>query len=540
MVRKTTIQDKRLIVESCIKLLVLGEKVKAFKKAKKYFIATSPEYLFIRGWNFHLEGNYSAAIRNLEKSLIKNPTNYDAIYSLAACYLETNHFEEALECAEQCMLLQPKLAKSSYILAVSTSQKYKGDNDKQANALKLYQEAFDKATNERDLDLTKDVLVGWGACLVDLRRFESAKEVLEAVKSSDKYNIHINKNLASAYAGLNELDKASEACNIAAMSDNDQIKFDALYQLGMIELMKENYSLGWRLHEHRLRVRQFNSTPTKAVKQWAGEKCSKILVYQEQGIGDTIQFSRYINLVADRVDKVDLEVYGNSYMAWEEVKKEPKSLKNIMSCTYSRLNKVFIRGWDNVDYSDYDYIISLMSLPSVFKTNIDTIPQAPTFITDKANDSIQELSQFDIGLFWRGSSGHANDANRSIPTNLINQFIEDNKDLSILSLQIDRDEELAEKSNLTIGKNFINEVDDTLQLINKCKLIVSVDSMVAHLSASANKPVIILHAYAPDWRWGLTRPDSLWYPTVTNMRQNKPNDWSEVLKELQKTINYQF
>lgn len=535
MVQKTKIHNQIKAKNKAIDLMTQGKASQALNIVKKNFKASSDIFLFFKGWSYEIVGDYTKAIKYFEKAIIANPANYDAMFALASCYQEIQEYTHAIECAEQCVLLDSNSPKSYYILGTTTSRKYRRDQERLKQASSYFSKAYNLSVEEHNIELSTDILIAWGACLVDLRDYPKAKLILETVLKHDKYNVLVNKNLASVYLGLNDVKNSAEACKIASMSEQPSIKFDALCQLGMVELMRGNYSLGWRLYEHRLNVMREeldNIHPYQGMRKWNGKPRKRVLLYQEQGIGDTVQFSRYINLALECVEQVDVAVNANAYLKWEDTGQPPDSLKNIFESTYPGINKIYIRGYDDIDLTVYDAGASLMSLPSIFKTTLKTIPETPKFITSKINPKIQELPQYNVGLVWRGSKTFANDLKRSAPTSLAIDYVKSFPELSFLSLQLEATEEFEHLSNVKEGGQYIKEFDDTLQLVNKCDLIVSVDSMLAHFAASAKRPVFILHAYSPDWRWMLNRDDSPWYPTVTNLRQDSLDDWGSVFDKL--------
>lgn len=538
MVQKRKLQNRQRALAEAINLVYSGEYSKALRLVKNNHTVKDYRYLFLKGWIEQLQGNHIKAISWLEKSLRKEPTNVDALEGLVASYLHLKHFPFALECAEQLIVLEKDNPKYLFLLATVKSQYYRGDKDKLRLVVNDFSCAYDAAIQDKDLVLLKDILIGWGACLVDLRSFEEARIVLEAVKTQDPNNFIIHKNLASVYAGLNLIHEAIESCNIAKHSDDKIIATDALYQLGMLYLSLGDYRAGWRLHEFRHDIKEFDSRPTSTLPMWDGKvlKDESVLLYQEQGLGDTIQFSRYIPEVKKRVKSVDLLISPNTYMSWGDPSKEPNSLKELLKENYLELDSIYIKGWDTVPYSKYNSMCSLMSLPRVFKTTLSNIPSIPYLKTK----NIVDIPYHDIGIFWKGSAAHANDSNRSIPTALINSFIASNTDKTFVSLQLDRDEGLLDRHNVTRAKKYIKDFTDTLSILKKCRVIITVDSMIAHLAGSANIPTILLHAHSPDWRWLQDRRDSPWYPSVINLRQDSSKNWSTVLDCVQQEINALF
>jgi tetratricopeptide (TPR) repeat protein len=542
MVQKTKIRNtKQLVLNKAISLVYQTKFTTALALIKKNFKADDSISLFFKGWIAQINNEHDKAIKYLERSLTKNPINQDALTGLSASYTEIGDYDRALECAEQCVLLDKNDPRNLTTLATVTAKKYRGNVEKQQKAIDLYSQAFEIVStlsipSEENTRLVLDILSGWGASLLDSKKPEEAILVLETALNISDIDPLVHKNLASAYTSLNQIDKAIISCQKAQMSDDAMIVYDSLYQEGMLELMRGNYTKGWRLHEFRLQTSQFKDIRSLEVPQWDGRPLKEhesLLIYQEQGIGDTLQFSRYIPLVASRVKNIDIEVKPNHYQTWEDPHKEPSSIKTFLHGNYPQVRNSFTKGWDSIDYNDYTYIVSFMSLPRLFKTTLSNIPDIPNF---KPINSTVKSKNYDIGILWQGSKAHRNDINRSIPVHYITELLEKHKDKSFLSLQLESYEELGEHSNIDQIGNSIKTIDDALAFINSCSIIVTVDSMIAHLAASANKPVLLLHAYSPDWRWMLDRRDSPWYPSIVNLRQLEVNNWNSVISEVDKEL----
>jgi tetratricopeptide (TPR) repeat protein len=549
MVQKTKFRNieqlKQLAINKAIDQVYNRKYLGALSTIKKHFKTEDATSYFFKGWISQLNREHDKAIKFFEKSLTQNPLNIDALTGLVSSYIEIGDYERAHECAEQCILINRKDPRNLVTLATVISKRYRGNVEKQREATSLFSEAFDLVKANPNLtkdyiQLTTDILSGWGASLIDLHEVEQAILVLEVAERLDSLNPLVHKNLASAYSSINELDKAISSCKKAQRSDDPNIVYDAMYQEGMLELMKGNFSRGWRLHETRLHTSQFSSVRSQKTPQWDGkplEEYESLLIYQEQGIGDTLQFSRYIPLVYAKAKNIDIEVMANHYQKWEDPTEEPKSIRQFLHDNYSPyIRKSFIKGWNSPDYDSYTYIISFMSLPRIFRTSLDNIPETPNF----RSNSNMDIPEFDVGIFWQGSKEHRNDKNRSIPSNLVKDFIQEFPTLSFVSLQLDENYEVENLPNVYTYRENIKSIDDTLKIINKCKLVLTVDSMVAHLAGSANKDTYILHAYSPDWRWMLEIKNSPWYPSVTNIRQDKNKNWQKPLLEAKEHLQKVF
>ena len=543
MVQKTKLRNtKQLAINKAIDLVYQAKFSSALAVIRKNFKAEDYTSLFFKGWIAQINNEHEKAIKFLEKSLTKNPINKDALIGLTASYLELNDFNRALECAEQCVLLDNKDPKSLVTLATVISKKYRNNLEKQEKAIELYLQAFNTVSSvsipsEENNRLVLDILSGWGASLLDLKRPEEAILVLETALNLNSLDPLVHKNLTSAYTSINKIDKAIDSCKKAQLSDDYSLVYDSMYQEGMLELMRGNYTRGWRLHEYRLKTGQFKEINNLKVPQWDGsplQDYESLLIYQEQGIGDTLQFSRYIPLVASRVANIDIEIKANHYQAWEDPKNEPASIREFLHRNYPQVRNSYTKGWHNLNYEDYTYVVSFMSLPRLFKTTLGNIPDIPYF---KPVNATITPKKYDIGLLWQGSTAHRNDSNRSISIDYIKDLVAKHSDKSFVSLQLDTYEDLPRVDQ--VGNN-IKNIDDALEVINNCSVIITVDSMIAHLAASANKPVLLLHAYSPDWRWMLERRDSPWYPSIINLRQKSIQDWDSVLSEVNDEIDKLF
>ena len=250
-----------------------------------------------------------------------------------------------------------------------------------------------------------------------------------------------------------------------------------------------------------------------------------ILLYAEQGLGDSIQFCRYVKLVAGLGSKVILEV--------------PQSLAGLMK-GLEGVSQLVIKG---EGLPHFDYQCPLLSLPLAFKTNVNTIPNPRGYINlDNHPKKIMEWkerlglkSKPRVGLVWSGNSNHKNDHNRSLLLRDILPFLPNQYEY--ISLQ----KEVREVDQLTLNSNphilsftsHLNDFLDTAALIDNLDLVISVDTSVAHLSAALEKKTLVLLASVPDWRWLLDREDSPWYPSMKLYRQPAVGDWNSVLERIQ-------
>ena len=294
--------------------------------------------------------------------------------------------------------------------------------------------------------------------------------------------------------------------------------------------MRGDFENGLSLYESRWTSEKVSKTIGKSLFDkpvWHGKESlqhKKILLYGEQGLGDFIQFCRYVKLVADLGAKVILEV--------------PQPLTGLMQ-GLDGISQLVIKG---EELPFFDYQCPLLSLPLAFKTNLDTIPNKSGYINlyNHTNKIIEWNARLGpklkprVGLVWSGNPHHKNDHNRSLLLRDILPFLPNQ--FEYISLQ----KEIREIDKLTLDSNshilnfagHLNDFLDTSALIDNLDLVISVDTSVAHLSGAFGKKTLLLLPYVPDWRWLLDRDDSPWYPSIKLYRQTFIGDWNSVLERV--------
>jgi tetratricopeptide (TPR) repeat protein len=253
----------------------------------------------------------------------------------------------------------------------------------------------------------------------------------------------------------------------------------------------------------------------------------KILVYWEQGFGDTIHYSRYIKILARRVKRVDFLI-------------QPE-LRNIL--IYEEENVRVVLEGESILESPYDHRVPLMSLPSFL--NLDgALPPPPSTIRAQrvqVSNNIQSDEKLRVGVCWSGSRSHVNDDFRSVPIKEFEQLFRWCPEVGFVGLGRDTPQHEIE----ALGKNFRNfqmstELDSFSGLISALELVdlvVTVDTAVAHIASSMSKPTFILLSKFCDFRWGDSGDASLLYPTCTLIRQSVLCQWDSVIQIAAGLIN---
>ena len=307
---------------------------------------------------------------------------------------------------------------------------------------------------------------------------------------------------------------------------------EAYWNSAICYLLAGNFTDGWPRYEWRWQSESMSKTAgVRNFSQplWLGAESIKdqtILLYAEQGLGDTIQFSRYVKLVVKLGAKVILEV-------------QPSLVKLLSDL--EGISQIIVKG-DKLPH--FDCQCPLLSLPLAFKTEIKTIPSASQNIYSdiekvaKWQAILGEKTKPRVGIVWSGSATHKNNHQRSLTLSKLITYLPSDYEYVSLQKEIsDVDKEVLTK-HIEI-KHFggdLKNFADTAALCELTDIVISIDTSVAHLAGTLGKTTWILLPYSPDWRWLLDRNDSPWYTSVKLYRQEKINDWDGVLVNIQSDL----
>ncbi|HEY2534810.1 MAG TPA: tetratricopeptide repeat protein, partial [Xanthobacteraceae bacterium] len=292
-------------------------------------------------------------------------------------------------------------------------------------------------------------------------------------------------------------------------------------ELGILLLMRGDLSEGWDEYEWRLR-----STERKGLRfperPWQGESLAgkHIYVQAEQGLGDTIQFARYIPPLAARAGAVTLRVD-----------------QRLVRLLREGLSGITVLG-DRGDPAPYHCDAALLSLPCLFKTRLETIPadmpylRTPADAAQRWGKRLAKMQGLKVGL-GAGNSEHVNDHWRSIDRGLLapllgvagTSFACLQHGARIADLKKSKRHEIAIED---LSPDF-DDFADTAAAVETFDLVITVDTAVAHLAGALGKPAWVLLPWVTDWRWMLERTDNPWYPTMRLFRQKHGEDWSRVI-----------
>jgi len=282
------------------------------------------------------------------------------------------------------------------------------------------------------------------------------------------------------------------------------------HALAQAELTLGNLRRGFELFEARLQDTDIAGTSwAPAGPRWLGQPVNAgfdgtLYVQPEQGLGDQIMMARYLPLCKERWAQVVCEVRPPLYRLFHE---------NFGDMV------IPLRA----ESISYDFAVPVLSLPMVFHA---TIPKAPYLTSRFRKDAPFWTSAHGkvIGIAWAGAARHRNDQARSIPEAVLIPLLASDFGPWV-SLQVDR----PPMPRMVDLRAYIQDVADTARFVAGLSLVITCDSMVAHLAGALGVPCWVLLPYVPDWRWQLDRSDSPWYPSVRLFRQKRPGDWADVI-----------
>lgn len=310
---------------------------------------------------------------------------------------------------------------------------------------------------------------------------------------------------------------------------------DLHWALAVACLLQGDFAEGWQEHEWRWQAGPFRrnreAAPGRAPAWAPGEDLRNrtLLVFAEQGLGDAIQFLRYLPWLAQRASTVLLQL--------------PPALHRLVQGTQLPPNCVLLASASQAPAWDRE--IALLSLPFAAGTTAASVPadvpylRAEPALVQRWRDRLDAAGPgLKVGVAWSGNPRHANDRNRSVPLATFEAVAQDGcRFVSLLPQVRDSDRAaLAAWDGLLPWGEELRDFAETAALVEALDLVITVDTSVAHLAGALGRPVWILLPHVPDWRWMLGRDDSPWYPSARLWRQARAGDWDEVIGRVRREL----
>ena len=463
------------------------------------------------------KGDLEAAIDNYKQALKIQPNYAEAYHNMGVALKDKGDLEAAINSYKQALRTRPDFADTYNNMGVALNDK--GDLeaaiDSYKHALKIKPDYADAYYN-------------MGNTLND-------KGDLEAAIDSYKLALKIKPDYAGAYNNMgNTLNDTGDL--VAAIDSYEHaLKFkpdyaDAYYNLSYPYLLQGSLEKGFNLYESRLRKKKQVVAPARANLVWDGYENlggRHFFIYEEQGLGDIIQFCRYLPLLEQKGAHITFKVKSNLHALLQTLDSNSRLVTSL-----PEENKI-------------DFEAPLMSLPHLLKTCLETIPaKNPYLFADQKK--IQTWGErvstdsFKVGICWQGST-KKEAVGRSFPLSLF-VGISRIPNVELISLHKGGGESQIDSIDFdltTTGHDFDAGQDaflDTVAMMMNCDLIITSDTAVAHLAGAIGRPTWVVLKQIPDWRWMLDRPDSPWYPTMTLYRQKSRRNWVDVFETIEQDL----
>ncbi|MEI8210314.1 MAG: tetratricopeptide repeat-containing glycosyltransferase family protein, partial [Methylococcales bacterium] len=482
---------------------------KALQIKKNY----APTYYNL-GIALHELNKFDEAIANYDQAIQLDHHYIQAFNGLACALKELKRFEDAIAYFDRAVTLNPSYAEAYNNMGLVRHElkEYNAAIDNYEKAISIKPDYFEAFYNK-------------GIAQIGLKQFDAAI-------SNFKQSLNLKSDFAKAHNGLGHANQELKQFATAIANYEEAIHLDpnfadACWNKSLLKILLGEYLEGWALYERRWEGSKFKKE-FRNFKQpvWLGQSSihnKTILIRAEQGLGDSIQFCRYISMIEFLTPKqIILEV--------------PKALISLLSTLNSKM-MLLEKGQP---IPKFDVHCPMMSLPHAFKTTVDTIPaQTPYLYADKNKamywtKKLGVQKNIRIGIVWSGSRNHKNDHNRSLSLKQFAPIFQLPFDFHSLQKEI-KAMDLETLNNLKQIKQHQDDLidfSDTAALIENLDIVITVDTSVAHLAGAMGKKIFILLPFVPDYRWMLDRNDSPWYPTATLFRQPKLDDWESVIDQI--------
>jgi hypothetical protein len=475
---------------------------------------------FAQGNSLKAQGRLEEAVLCYERSAALMPNDAVVLYNLGNTLDDLHRRPEALVNLDRVIALRPDVAEVHNNRGIVLRE------------LGRLEEAL--ASYDRAVALRPDYAAVYhnrGIVLQDLGRLEDALASYDRMIAlrPDFPASHFNrgnvlKDLLRPEDAIQSYNRVIELVPEHAMSHKNK---------SLLQLLLGNYREGWPLYEWRWKNELQDQARNFTQPLWLGDvplAGRTLLIHAEQGLGDVLQFCRYIALAEAQGAKVILEA--------------PSSLMPILATLHG--NCTFVEKGNALP--DFDLQCPVMSLPLAFKTTLETIPaEIPYLFADPIKryawrKKLGDVPRPKIGLVWSGGGEHSNDHRRSVALENLNPLLNLPFEFHSLQTEYRRGENawLGSLPRLRDHQNELKDFSDTAALVAEMDLVLSVDTSVAHLAGAMGKPVWILLPHLPDFRWLLDRVDSPWYPTARLFRQPAIDDWGSVFAKVTEAVRQKF
>ncbi|MGF1579603.1 MAG: tetratricopeptide repeat protein [Gemmataceae bacterium] len=448
-----------------------------------------------------------------------DPQHAATWHTLAVIDHSQHRYQKALESANRAVRIHPNEAKY---------QTFKGlvlvALGRVSEALGCYRRAVELQPSKGDCAYN----LGWAH--QHLGQWDAAQTAYERATNLAPMDPKVWNNLGNVYKEKKDLTRAHQ-CFDRALELNPNYSI-ARMNRSLLYLLLGRFAEGWDEYESRW-LKPGNPKPPLPHPEWDGTPLAgrTLLLYSEQGMGDTIHFARYAKLIKhSHQTKIVLTSQAP------------------LGSLLSRCPGIDVCVPKGQPLPAFDVHLGLLSLPRLLQTEADTIPGEVPYLFAKSDrigywrNQLESISAKKIGILWQGSPDFPGDPQRSLK---LQQFrrIAEIPNVQLISLQMIHGTEQLEAWN---GPNILDvtkQIDsnqgfeELAAVLMNLDLVISCDTVIAHLAGALAVPVWVCIPFVPDWRWQLEREDSPWYPTMRLFRQERVGDWESVVSKMIKKLN---
>jgi len=495
--------------------------------------------------------NIASKVDEVKELIKKTPNNPNLHNSLGILFERANRFDLAIESYKNAIRCNEKFVKAYNNIGVIL---YK-------------QKQYNKAVEIFKLSLKEDPLfvstyVNLGAACNKVEDYdEGIKALLKAI-DLDPTNSGAYGNLGNIYNKTKEhllalkahesaleLDDSSSSnhANIGITYKNltrytdakksllKAIKIDpsftnAHFDLATTYLMLGDYKKGFYEYEWRFKKEEMRSLlsgmseifqkPKFTLK--SKKKNKTLLLFSEQGYGDMLQFARFAKVLKKKYPTLKLKMV---------VREELKSLFK----QQDYFDEVISR---DESLGEFDYQLALMSLPNLLKTTTKNLPKESSYIKVTGKSKIElDSNKLNIGVVWSASVTSESYEGRVFSLDMYEPLMRET-DIQLYSLQVGDSKDIKNYTDSEIIdlEDSLKSFKDSALAIKELDLVITSDTSVAHLAGSLGKECWVMLQKDAEWRWGLDRSKTIWYPTIKMIRQEKQGEWDSAFSKLYKDI----
>ncbi len=466
------------------------------------------------------QGQHDVAVEKCTQAISLKPDYAQAYNTMAFSLEKQNLYDKAVENYRQAIRLEPSFVEAYNHLGVVLNGQGKIDE-----AVKNFKLALQYDPHYAE------VYNNLGIALKEQEQFAEAMANFDRALQLDPHFFEAYYNLANSLRDEGRCTEAIKNYQQAIRLKSDYAQ--AHWNMSLAHLLNGDYIEGWKGYRWRRNadlkiLTDYHST---GKPRWDGSsfKSRRLLVHYEQGLGDNIQFARFLPMVKARGGTVIFETLKPIIGLFRDFPGVDEFIE------YNPDQKLFVQ---------FDVYTSLFDLPNIFGTTLETIPsEVPYIHADPAKVDYwrNKLSgdDFKVGIVWAGSPEHGNDRYRSCSLECFAPLAEI-EGVQLYGLQKGQaaqqmDEYAGTMKVTNISKHF-DDFTETAAAIQNLDLVISVDTSVLHLTGAMGKPTWALIPYAPEWRWMLERQDSPWYPTMRLFRQKEWGQWKPVFEYLKQEL----